>query len=209
MMNSDKKGFGLVIATTIGLVLAIVAIGIFTALVIISDKQASLEASHREYTEEVLPTFGTIRIQNLDGVVFEYQGDHIQVYEKDGEINVIVNLPYEGDSCFKNKFQDRMSMDWDGIEETLMLQFVEYISPELSVESKAWNILVVLNRMLDEKYPNTISEVIQQELEQRGKSLDFLNSIEITQSDIDAMELVKIHRWDATGGSVIFQEVEE
>lgn len=199
MKRIIDKTFGTVCVSLVGTVL-------FACLFIISMKDAEKQAQIDELQKE-LPTFGTVTIQNQNGVIYSYKGNNINVTEENGEIRVLVDVPYEEDSCFQDKFQDKMSMDWDVTDETLMLRFVEYISPELTTEAKAWNILVILNRMLDENYPDTISEVIQQEVEQRGESLSFLNSIEITQSDIDAMELVKIHKWDATGGSVIFQEV--
>ena len=196
-----------IIDKTLGAIcVGLVGIVLFTCLFIVSMKDAEKQAQIDELQRE-LPTFGTIIIQNQDGVIYSYKGNNIVVTEENGEIRVLVDVPYEKDSCFQNKFQDKMSMEWDVTDETLMLRFVEYISPELTTEVKAWNILVILNRMLDDNYPNTISEIIQQEMEQHGESLDLLNSIEITQSDIDAMELVKIHKWDATGGSVAFQEV--
>lgn len=179
------------------LVLVFLDIGVLITLFVLG----LLESSACEY-----PTTGIIRVQNQSGIMYEYQGEYIEISEEDGKVLVLVDLPYSGDTCITPKFQDRMSMDWDADEETLMLEFAEYLSPSGSAEVKAWNILVVLNRMLDENHPNSISGVIEQELEQRGESLEFLDSVVITQVDRAAMDLIKQKRWDVTDGSLVFQE---
>lgn len=179
------------------LVLVFLGTGVLVTLFVLG----LFESSACEY-----PTTGTIRVQNQSGIMYEYQGEHIEISEEDGKILVLVDLPYSEDTCVTPKFQDRMSMDWDADDETLMLEFAEYINSNGSAEVKAWNILVVLNRMLDENYPNSIPDVIEQELEQRGESLEFLDSVVITQVDRAAMDLIKHKRWDATGGSLVFQE---
>ena len=148
---------------------------------------------------------GTVTVEESSEIIYDYSGN-MEVSEKDGKIHVIVKTD-NPDSCFTAKFQDKMSMDW-GIEDAeLMLKFTEWISPKDSVkEVRAWNILVVLNRMLDDKYPGTISEVISQELEQRGYFIESLDSAQITDTDLEALRLITQYRWDATGGSVTFQE---
>ena len=105
------------------------------------------------------------------------------------------------------KFQDKMSMDWGAEDGELLLKFAEWISPEdCTKEVKAWNILAVLNRMLDTNYPGTISEVIQQELKQYGMTLEELQDVEVTEITVEAMELVMLDKWDETAGSVVFQK---
>lgn len=105
------------------------------------------------------------------------------------------------------KFQDKMSMDWGAEDGELLLKFAEWISPEdCAKEVKAWNILAVLNRMLDTNYPGTISEVIQQELKQYGMTLEELQNVEVTEITVEAMELVMLDKWDETAGSVVFQK---
>lgn len=183
------------------LLLFLVLVFLGTGILVVLFVMGVFESSACEYS-----TAGTIRVQNQSGIVYEYQGEYIEISEEDGKVLVLVDLPYSGDTCVIPKFQDRMSMDWDADDETLMLEFTEYLNSSGSAEVKAWNILVVLNRMLDENYPNSISGVIEQELEQRGESLEFLDFVVITQVDRAAMELIKCKRWDATGGSLVFQE---
>ena len=158
------------------------------------------------HTEVTSVKSGTVTVEESSEVIYDYSGN-MEVSEKDGKIHVTVKTD-NPDSCFTSKFQDKMSMDW-GIEDAeLMLKFTEWISPKDSVkEVRAWNILVVLNRMLDDnKYPGTISEVISQELEQRGYFIESLDSVQITDTDLEALRLITQYQWDATGGSVTFQE---
>ena len=106
-----------------------------------------------------------------------------------------VSVRYSNDTSQEYvKFQDRMSMDWGGEQEELLLKLATY--KRGSVEDRAYNILVTLNRMLDDNYPDTIEEIVAQEL--YGLNLD---EIVIDDASYEAMHKVKIERWDETEGS--------
>lgn len=193
-------------ACSTGLVVILVSCYVLGLVALIVDAAFTKEPEQVQVTKEY-PTFGTIRVSDAEGVLYEYKGDDIHVTEDNGEILVTVDSPYQRHVCLTlPKFQDKMSMDWDAEDDQLLLKFTELINPEGNAQVKAWNILVVLNRMLDKNYPGTISEVITQELEQRGMTLEDLQSVQITDSDTDAMNLVKYERWDMTDGSTVFQE---
>lgn len=98
------------------------------------------------------------------------------------------------------KFQDRMSMDWDFIDHEFLLKIATYKGG--SAEQRAYTILVTLNRMLDENYPNTIREVVLDEL----YNVDGLTSFDfegIITDDISrqGMELVLYTKIDNSYGS--------
>lgn len=66
-----------------------------------------------------------------------------------------------GSSC--EKFQQRYSMDW-GIEDAEMLKKIAMAEAEgESTEGKALVMLVVLNRMVSDEFPDTVEGVIFQE----------------------------------------------
>ena len=60
------------------------------------------------------------------------------------------------------KFQDKMSMDWDSSEAYLLAKIAMAEAEGESTEGKALVMLVVLNRVLDDNFPDTICEVIFQ-----------------------------------------------
>lgn len=98
------------------------------------------------------------------------------------------------------KFQDRMSMDWDFIDHEFLLKIATYKGG--SAEQRAYTILVTLNRMLDENYPNTIHEVVLDEL----YNVDGITSYDfegIITDDVSrqGMELVLYKKIDNSYGS--------
>lgn len=193
-------------ACSTGLVVILVSCYVLGLIALIVDAAFTKEPEQVQVTKEY-PTFGTIRVSDSEGVLYEYKGGDIHIAEDNGKVLVTVDFPYERHVCLDlPKFQDKMSMDWDYEDNQLLLRFTELINPEGNAQVKAWNILTVLNRMLDDNYPGTISEVIAQELEQRGITMEDLQSVQITDSDVAAMNLIKYERWDMTDGSTAFQE---
>lgn len=98
------------------------------------------------------------------------------------------------------KFQDRMSMDWDFIDHEFLLKIATYKGG--SAEQRAYTILVTLNRMLDKNYPNTIHEVVLDEL----YNVDGITSYDfegIITDDVSrqGMELVLYKKIDNSYGS--------
>lgn len=193
-------------ACSTGLVVILVSCYVLGLIALIVDAAFTKEPEQVQVTKEY-PTFGTVRVSDSEGVLYEYKGGDIHIAEDNGEVLVTVDFPYERHVCLDlPKFQDKMSMDWDYEDNQLLLRFTELINPEGNAQVKAWNILTVLNRMLDDNYPGTISGVIAQELEQRGITMEDLQSVQITDSDVAAMNLINYERWDMTDGSTAFQE---
>lgn len=98
------------------------------------------------------------------------------------------------------KFQDKMSMDWDSEQEMILIH--NSIIQSRGSEDKyvyAYNILVSLNRMLSEDYPNTIEEVCEINT--------ILNDDIYYDLAIEGMMLVKYDRWDETHNSTDYIEV--
>lgn len=93
------------------------------------------------------------------------------------------------------KFQDRMSMDWDVEQGRMLMELATYKGG--SVEDRAYNIIVTLNRMLCDVYPDTIEENVELEM----------GSVEIEVDELSrkAMRKVMYERWDETKGSIVYR----
>lgn len=66
------------------------------------------------------------------------------------------------------KFQEQHSMDWDAEESYLLAKIAMAEAEGESTEGKAMVIMVVLNRVWAEGFPDTIEEVILQHNEKTG-----------------------------------------
>ncbi len=112
--------------------------------------------------------------------------------------------------CGKNeveyvKFQDRMSMDWDGDQEYLLEKIPMIKGENMNQYGKANTIIIALNRMLSDEYPNTIEEVVVKIAAEEGISLEELKNIKPDESAIKAMELVKYDKYDTTNGALEYE----
>lgn len=97
------------------------------------------------------------------------------------------------------KFQNKMSIDWDFIDHEFLLKIATYKGG--SPKQRAYTILVTLNRMLDKNYPNTIKEVVLDEL----YNVDGLTNYDFENIVIDdiskqGMDLVVCNKIDNSYG---------
>lgn len=91
------------------------------------------------------------------------------------------------------KFQDKYSMDWSAEDSKYLMLMAE--NKGGTVEDRAYNIIVALNRVWSSDYPNTIEEVVDLELP--------CGMMKLTISDEtkEAMHMVIYDRIDNTNGS--------
>lgn len=106
------------------------------------------------------------------------------------------------------KFQDKMSMDWDSGEAYLLAKIAMAEAEGESTEGKALVMLVVLNRVLDDNFPDTIGEVIFQH---NGDDYQFrpVGSGRIYENEPNedcwaALDLI-YSGWDESQGALYFE----
>lgn len=96
-------------------------------------------------------------------------------------------------------FQDKHSMDWSAEESNYLMLLAE--NKGGTVEDRAYNIVVALNRVWSPDYPDTIEEVVDLEL-LCGK-MDLI----ISDETREAMHMVMYDRVDNTNGSFEYKDI--
>lgn len=110
------------------------------------------------------------------------------------------------------KFQEQHSMDWDAEESYLLAKIAMAEAEGESIEGKAMVIMVVLNRVWAEGFPDTIEEVILQHNEKTGV-YQFTPvmpggrwwRVEPDEDCWKALELIMLHGWDESEGALYFE----
>lgn len=110
------------------------------------------------------------------------------------------------------KLQDKMSMDWDSGDAYLLAKIAMAEAEGESTEGKALVMLVVLNRMLDDNFPDTIGKVIFQH---NGDNYQFspVGSGRIYEKEPNedcwaALDLI-YSGWDESQGALYFESSKE
>jgi len=103
------------------------------------------------------------------------------------------------------------SMDWN-VEESYLLAKIAMVEAEgEDVEGKALVMLVVLNRVWSDRFPDTIEEVIYQRTGNGGWQFSPLQeggrwyTTEPDQECWEALELIQIEKWDESQGALYFE----
>lgn len=103
------------------------------------------------------------------------------------------------------------SMDWDADESYLLEKIAMAEAESEGVEGKALVMLVVLNRVWSDGFPNTIEEVIFQRTGNGGWQFSPLQeggrwyTTEPDQECREALELIQVEKWDESQGALYFE----
>lgn len=97
------------------------------------------------------------------------------------------------------------SMDW-GSEDAYLLAKIAMAEAEgEGVEGKALVILVVLNRVWSDEFPNSIPEVIFQERQFSPVDNGRFDRVEPDKECYEALELIQVDKWDESQGALYFE----
>lgn len=99
------------------------------------------------------------------------------------------------------------SMDWDMDDAYLLAKIAMAEAEGEDTEGKALVILVVLNRVWSDEFPDSISEVIYQEGQFSPVSNGRFDRVEPNEDCYRALELVQVERWDESHGALYFESV--
>ena len=97
------------------------------------------------------------------------------------------------------------SMDWDADESEMLARIAMAEAEGEDVEGKALVILVVLNRVWSDKFPDSIEEVITQERQFTAYENGRYDRLKPDEGCWDALELVMYDRWDESQGALYFE----
>ena len=97
------------------------------------------------------------------------------------------------------------SMDWDSEDAYLLAKISMAEAEGEGVEGKALVMLVVLNRVWSDNFPDSISEVIFQDGQFSPVSTGRYDSVEPDQECYEALELIQAEKWDESQGALYFE----
>ena len=97
------------------------------------------------------------------------------------------------------------SMDLDSEDAYLLAKIAMAEAEGEDVEGKALVILVVLNRVWSDKFPDSIQEVIFQEWQFSPVSNGRFDRVEPDKDCYEALELIQLNKWDESKGALYFE----
>ena len=97
------------------------------------------------------------------------------------------------------------SMDWDYEDAYLLAKLAMAEAEGEDVEGKALVIMVVLNRVWSDGFPDSIPEVIFQEGQFSPVSNGRFDRVEPDRECYEALELIRLSRWDESQGALYFE----
>ena len=97
------------------------------------------------------------------------------------------------------------SMDWDADESEMLARIAMAEAEGEDVEGKALVILVVLNRVWSDKFPDSIEEVITQERQFTAYENGRYERLEPDEECWDALGMVMYDHWDESQGALYFE----
>lgn len=97
------------------------------------------------------------------------------------------------------------SMDWDAEDAYLLAKIAMAEAEGEDVEGKALVILVVLNRVWSDKFPDSIPEVIFQKRQFSPVGNGRFDRVEPNRECYEALELIQLNKWDESQGALYFE----
>ena len=97
------------------------------------------------------------------------------------------------------------STDWDAEESYLLAKLAMAEAESEDTEGKALVICVVINRVWDDRFPNTIEGVIYQDAAFSSIDDGRFDRVEPDADCWEALEMVQIEHWDGSEGALYFE----
>ena len=106
---------------------------------------------------------------------------------------------------YETNFHSIMSCDWDADDSYLLAKIAMAEAEGEDTEGKAYVIMVVLNRMLSDEFPDTIGGVIFQDNQFSPVSNGRFDSVEPNDDCWDALNMIQVDKWDKSQGALYFE----
>lgn len=113
----------------------------------------------------------------------------------------ISNKPVE----VEDNFHSKMSCDWDSHDSYLLAKIAMAEAEGEDIEGKAYVIMVVLNRMLDDRFPDTIEDVIFAPKQFSPISNGRWDRVEPNDECWEALNMIMVDKWDKSQGALYFE----
>lgn len=97
------------------------------------------------------------------------------------------------------------STDWDAEDAYLLAKIAMAEAEGEDTEGKALVMIVVLNRVWSDEFPNTISEVIYQEGQFSPVASGRFDEVEPNEDCYKALDLIQLEKWDESQGAIYFE----
>lgn len=97
------------------------------------------------------------------------------------------------------------SMDWDADEEYMLAKIAMAEAEDEGVKGKALVILVVLNRVWSDGFPDSIEEVIFEKGQFSPISNGRYDRVEPDEECFEALDLITVKKWDKSQGALYFE----
>ncbi len=125
---------------------------------------------------------------------------------KEAEPLVIETKPIketEPETTSKPKFQNKYSMDWSFLDEGFLIKIASYKGKDKTVEERAYVILVTLNRVYSDQYPNDITQVVLDELYNVDGLTPYLfEEIPMDEESYKALNMIMYEQFDNSDSSL-------
>ena len=126
------------------------------------------------------------------------------------EPKVVIEEEYPTDkSKQKKKSSEIFSMDWDGEEAYLLAKIAMAEAEGEDTEGKALVMLVVLNRVWDDAFPDTIERVIYQTKQFSSVSNGRFDEVDPDANCWAALDLIMLDKWDGSNKATYFESDSE
>lgn len=109
---------------------------------------------------------------------------------------------------YETNFHDIMSCDWDADDSYLLAKIAMAEAEGEDIEGKAYVIMVILNRMFSDEFPDTIEDVIFQDNQFSPVSNGRFYNIEPNDDCWDALDMIQVDKWDKSQGALYFESCE-
>lgn len=110
----------------------------------------------------------------------------------------------------ESTYQSRIvSMDWDAEEAYLLAKIAMAEAESEDTEGKALVILVVLNRVWDDNFPDTIEDVIYQPDQFSPVGNGRFDEVEPDEDCWNALDMIVLDKWDESCGATYFESESE
>ena len=109
---------------------------------------------------------------------------------------------------YETNFHSIMSCDWDADDSYLLAKIAMAEAEGEDTEGKAYVIMVILNRILSDEFPDTIEDVIFQDNQFSPVSNGRFYNIEPNDDCWDALDMIQVDKWDKSQGALYFESCE-
>lgn len=163
-----------------------------------------------QQTSEVVETYQQLYTAGIATILIS--SFEINEIEKINEIDKIISTPEPTLEPTEPQltqevedFYDNMSYGWSSDDAYLLAKIAMAEAEGEDTKGKALVIMVILNRIDSDKFPDTIYDVIYQEQQFSPISNGRFDRVEPNEDCYKALEMIQLDKWDESQGALYFE----